>query len=185
MGWWDKRLIDQVSDIPSIIFSFFNKTSKMKTKSFECPNSIKKYIWKNELYSNIASYNLIDTKHCQIAFQSPSDCTPIRPYQWSFRTPGQTKVIEWWLPEGDNPWSLMFNSQMIGISDACLPSHLSQQTSKPNYILDCQISGLRNCLTMRSHCHHHHHVRFFSASGARTWVVHLRNWGEHSVLKLD
>ena len=45
-----------------------------------------------ETHNNIARYNLIDTKHRQMAFQSLSDGAPISPYQQSFGTPGQTKV---------------------------------------------------------------------------------------------
>ena len=57
LGRWDKRLVDQASDIPSIIFFskivqnslqkpfhfFFYKITKMKIKSFECPKSIRNY----------------------------------------------------------------------------------------------------------------------------------------------
>ena len=59
LGWWDKRLIVQASDVPSIffhnflqnslqksfqfIFSFFYKFTKIKIKSFECPKSIRNY----------------------------------------------------------------------------------------------------------------------------------------------
>ena len=46
MGRWDKRLVDQVSDVPGIIF-FIKSFTKMKIKSFECPKSIKKYFKKN------------------------------------------------------------------------------------------------------------------------------------------
>jgi hypothetical protein len=45
-----------------------------------------------ETYNNIARYNIIDTKYCQMAFRSPSDGAPISPNQPSFGTPGQTKV---------------------------------------------------------------------------------------------
>ena len=58
MGRWDKRIVDQASDVPSIIFFhdflqnslqkyfqsiclFFFKNTKIKVKSFECPKSIK------------------------------------------------------------------------------------------------------------------------------------------------
>ena len=60
MGRWDKRLVDQASDVPGIIFFhkilqnslekpfefiflFFYKITKMKIKSFECPKSVRKY----------------------------------------------------------------------------------------------------------------------------------------------
>ena len=60
MGRWDDCLIDQVSDVPSIIFFhnflqnslqksfqfiylFFHNFTKMKIKSFECPKSIRNY----------------------------------------------------------------------------------------------------------------------------------------------
>ena len=60
LGRWDKRLIDQASDVPSIIFFhnflqnslqksfqfiflFFCNSTEMKIKSFECPKSIKSY----------------------------------------------------------------------------------------------------------------------------------------------
>ena len=57
MGRWDKRLMDQASDVPSIIFSkflakFFAKIistyflsfyNSIKIKSFECPWSIRNY----------------------------------------------------------------------------------------------------------------------------------------------
>ena len=55
----------------------------------------------------ITTYNLIDTKYRQMAFWLPSDGAPISPNQWSFGTP------EWWLPERDNPWSLLFSSRII------------------------------------------------------------------------
>ena len=45
-----------------------------------------------EMYNKIAKYNLIDTKYCQMAFQSTSDDAPISPIQQSFGTPSQTKV---------------------------------------------------------------------------------------------
>ena len=45
-----------------------------------------------ETYNNMARYNLIDTKYRQMVFRSLSDGAPISPYQWSFGTPGQTKV---------------------------------------------------------------------------------------------
>ena len=59
LGRWDKRIVDQASDVPSIIFFFmiscrilckntfnlfvyfFKKNTKIKVKSFECPKSIK------------------------------------------------------------------------------------------------------------------------------------------------
>ena len=58
LGRWDKRIVDQASDVPSIIFFhdflqnslqksfqfiflFFYKITKIKIKSFECPKSIK------------------------------------------------------------------------------------------------------------------------------------------------
>ena len=60
MGRWDKQLIDQASDVPSIIFFhnflqnslqklfqfiflFFYNFTKIKIKSFECPKSIRNY----------------------------------------------------------------------------------------------------------------------------------------------
>ena len=55
IGRWDKRLIDQVSDVPIIFFSkflaksfanmvtFSYKYRKMKIKSFECPKFIRNY----------------------------------------------------------------------------------------------------------------------------------------------
>ena len=39
LGRWDKRIVDQESDVPSIIF--FYKITKIKIKSFECSKSIK------------------------------------------------------------------------------------------------------------------------------------------------
>ena len=45
-----------------------------------------------ETYSNMARYDLIYTKYCQMAFQSPSDGAPISLYQQSFGTHSQTKV---------------------------------------------------------------------------------------------
>ena len=45
-----------------------------------------------EIHNNIARYNLINSKYCQMEFQSPSDGAPISPHQQSFGTPGQTKV---------------------------------------------------------------------------------------------
>ena len=50
LGRWDKRLVDQVSDVPSIIISckilckkpfnlFFYNFTKIKIPSFECPKS--------------------------------------------------------------------------------------------------------------------------------------------------
>ena len=60
LGRWDDRLIDQVSDVPSIffhnflqnflqksfqfIFLFLYKFTKIKIKSFECPKSIRKFL---------------------------------------------------------------------------------------------------------------------------------------------
>ena len=58
LGRWDKRILDQMFDVPSIIFFhnflqnslqksfqfiflFFYKITKIKIKSFECPKSIK------------------------------------------------------------------------------------------------------------------------------------------------
>ena len=61
---WDKWLVHQASDVPSIIFFFmisckmlcknvfnvfFYKFTKIKTKSFECPKSNK--IWKNNTWN--------------------------------------------------------------------------------------------------------------------------------------
>ena len=61
MGRWDERLIDQASDVPSIIFFhnflknylqklfqfiflfFFYNFTKIKIKNFECPKSIRNY----------------------------------------------------------------------------------------------------------------------------------------------
>ena len=56
LGRWDERLIDQASDVPSIIFFFkisckilcknrfnFHDFTKIKIKSFECPKSIRNY----------------------------------------------------------------------------------------------------------------------------------------------
>ena len=60
MGQWAKQLINQVSDVPSIIFFhnflqnslqksfqfiflFFYNFTKIKIKSFECPKSIRNY----------------------------------------------------------------------------------------------------------------------------------------------
>jgi hypothetical protein len=60
MGDWDKQLIDQASDVPSIIFFhnflhdslqklfqfiflFFYNFTKIKRKSFECPKSRRNY----------------------------------------------------------------------------------------------------------------------------------------------
>ena len=59
LGQWDKQIVDQESDVPSIIFFFhdflqnslqksfqffllfFYKITKIKKNSFECPKSIK------------------------------------------------------------------------------------------------------------------------------------------------
>ena len=50
LGQWDKRLVEQASDVPSIIlcknlfnlfFLLFYKITNMKIKSFECPKSIR------------------------------------------------------------------------------------------------------------------------------------------------
>ena len=67
MGRWDKLLVDQASDVPSIIFFpkilqnslqklfqfifkfFFHKITKMKIKSFECLKSIRNYEKKTEI----------------------------------------------------------------------------------------------------------------------------------------
>ena len=52
MGLWDKRLVDQVSDVPGLIFAkffaktlsiYFYKITKMKINSFECPKSMRNY----------------------------------------------------------------------------------------------------------------------------------------------
>ena len=61
LGHWTKRLIDQASDVPSIIFFFiisckilckncfnlfsyvFYNFTKMNIKSFECPKAIRNY----------------------------------------------------------------------------------------------------------------------------------------------
>ena len=68
LGCWDERLIDQVSDVPSIIFfhnflqnslqkSFqfifllFHNFTKNKVKSFECPKSIKNYEKKDNAWN--------------------------------------------------------------------------------------------------------------------------------------
>ena len=55
LGQWDKRIVNQASDVPSIIFFFmqnclqnyiqsiclfFKKNTKIKVKSFECPKSM-------------------------------------------------------------------------------------------------------------------------------------------------
>ena len=45
-----------------------------------------------DTYTNMARYNLIDTKYHQMVFRSPSDGTPIISNQPSFGNPGQTKV---------------------------------------------------------------------------------------------
>ena len=42
LGHWDERLIDQVSDVPSIFFHNY-KFTKIKIKSFECAKSIRNY----------------------------------------------------------------------------------------------------------------------------------------------
>ena len=56
LGRWDKQLINQASDVQSIIFfskflcknhfnlfSYFYNFTKIKIKSFECPKSIRSY----------------------------------------------------------------------------------------------------------------------------------------------
>ena len=42
LGRWDKELVNQASDVPSIIifFEFFYKITKIKIKNFECPKSM-------------------------------------------------------------------------------------------------------------------------------------------------
>ena len=65
-----------------------------------------------QLYKNIARYNLINTRYI------PSDGIPIT-IRWRsdqfqpaiFWNPWSNKS-EWWLPEGDNPWNLLFSSQI-------------------------------------------------------------------------
>ena len=52
LGRWDKRLIDQVSDVPNIIcINCSNFFMKMKIKSFECPKSIRNYEKKNNAWN--------------------------------------------------------------------------------------------------------------------------------------
>ena len=72
-----------------------------------------------ETYNNIARYNLIDTKYHQMAFRSPSEGAPIT-VRW--RSDQSQPAIflntwsnksEWWPPEGDNPWNLLFSSQIV------------------------------------------------------------------------
>ena len=57
--------------------------------------------------NNIARYNLSDKKYRQMVFRSA---------RWScsramFGNPWSNKS-EWWLPEGDNPWNLLFSSRI-------------------------------------------------------------------------
>ena len=55
--------------------------------------------------NNIAKYNLIDTKYCQMVFQLARwRCSPAL-----FGNPWSNKT-EWWQPEGGNPWNLLFSS---------------------------------------------------------------------------
>ena len=78
MGRWDKRLVDQASDVPSIIFFhdflqnslqnpfnlfsyFFYKITKMKIKSFECPKVIKSM--KKIILGTSDSWSMIHYSH--------------------------------------------------------------------------------------------------------------------------
>ena len=55
--------------------------------------------------NNIARYNLIDTKYRQMVFRSARwRCSCLL-----FRKPWSNKS-EWWPPERDNPWNLLFSS---------------------------------------------------------------------------
>ena len=96
MGRWDKRLIDQESDVQSIIFShnflqnslqkllqfiflLFYDFTKIKIKSFECLKSIRNYEKNNDW--NIR--RLVDksfvqaTQHCRILGSMSNFCLKI------------------------------------------------------------------------------------------------------------
>ena len=80
MGRWDKRLIDQVSDVPSItfffhkilpnslqkpfhFFSFFDKITEIKIKSFECPKSIRNYEKKKIMLGTSDNWSISHPSH--------------------------------------------------------------------------------------------------------------------------
>ena len=54
--------------------------------------------------NNIAKYNLINTKYCQMAFWS----VRWRCSRALFGNPWSNES-EWWPPEGENPWNLLFS----------------------------------------------------------------------------
>ena len=79
-GGFQNNLVDSEVHVPIPIF-FVSITCRFLYFLFLCI----------ETYKNMARYNVIDTKDCQMAFRSLS-VTPISPYQQSFGTPGQTKM---------------------------------------------------------------------------------------------
>ena len=69
-----------------------------------------KYLcWRIEIINNIARHNLIDAKYHQMAFRSAR----WRCSRALFGSPWSNKS-EWWPPEGDNPWNLLFSSWIVG-----------------------------------------------------------------------
>ena len=69
LGRWDKRLVDQASDVPSILcktpfnlfYHFFYKITKMKIKSFECPKSIKN--WGKKIIGTSDAWSMSHLSH--------------------------------------------------------------------------------------------------------------------------
>ena len=80
LGWWDNQLVDQASDVPSIIFikscnkilcktpfnlfQYFLKHYKIKIKSFECPKSVGNYEKRNawNVRPSETAYYIVDCR---------------------------------------------------------------------------------------------------------------------------
>ena len=87
-------------DLKLLIFEWFKywpnsldciDLKRVASEWFKFPSQFEGLNNSIKTHYNIARYNLIDTKHSQMAFQSLSDGAPISPNKPSFETPGQTK----------------------------------------------------------------------------------------------
>ena len=94
--------------------SFFYVWLRTLISVGSCQKSSRWAIYK--IVNNKARYNLIDTKYSQMAFQ----LARWRCSRALFGNPWSNKS-EWWPPEGDNPWNLLFSSQ-ISVNERALNS---------------------------------------------------------------
>ena len=93
--------------------------------------------------NNIARYNLIDTKYRQMEFRSARwRCSrALFGNTWSNKS-------EWWLPEGENPWNLLFSIRIQAQTK-------SNQGSKPWNLMDVPIvEWQRHCSRVTTIRHH-------------------------------